>query len=298
MDDLNEGIYQAIKSQLPSGFNIGFSKSHDEIVEYHNRIKEHNYISCWTTEKDSIAMWLLYSKDKNGFRIRTTKAKLKNSADKFMKKNYWTNHINSKEGTIQTSDIQAKIKNVEYVNINDIFIKIKNLHKEERIKIKSLDLKISQYKIWENKYHQIRENIRKQADKIITNPIFLKDKAYQFENEVRVLLDVDMRNNITEKEFKENKYVDYADYSIGEIDYVMGTATTDFSNSKIFPNIIEVDVDEQFIDEICIDSRMPIYQQNIFKEILNIDDKFVISNIFSSIADNTDFGMNYFSDYG
>jgi hypothetical protein len=56
MDDLNEGIHQAIESQLPSEFNNGFSKSHEEIVKYHNQIKEHNYISCWTTEKDSMVM--------------------------------------------------------------------------------------------------------------------------------------------------------------------------------------------------------------------------------------------------
>lgn len=298
MDDLNEGIYQAIQSQLPIGLNIGFSKSQKEIVKYHNNIKEHNYISCWTTEKDSMAMWLLYSKDKNCFRIKTTKEKLEKYANNFMNNNHWTKHINSEKGTIQSSSAKAKIKEVDYVNINDILRKVKNLHKEERTKIKDLDSKISQYEIWENKYHQIRENTRQKAEKIITNPIFLKDKAYQFENEVRVLLDVDIRNNITEKGFKENKYFDNIDYSIGKIDYVMGTATTDFSESRIFPNIIEVDLDNQFIDEVCIDPRMPKYQQNIFKEILNIDDKFIISDVFGCITDNIDLSMKYFSDYG
>ncbi len=298
MDDLNEGIYQAITSQLPTGLNIGFSKSHEEIVKYHNHIKEHNYISCWTTEKDSMAMWLLYSKDKNSFRIRTTKAKLKKSADRFMKDNCWTKHINSKEGTIQSSNTKAKIKNVEYINLNEVIKKIKNLHKDERIKIKNLDSKNSQHEIWKHAYRQIKEDTSQKAEKLIENPIFIKDKAYQFENEVRVLLDVDMRNNITENEFIKNKYFDFKEYSIGEMDYIMGTATTDFSESKIFPNIIEIDIDESFIEEVCIDPRMLEYQQKIFKEILNIDNKFITSDIFGCMTDEINFGMKYFSDYG
>jgi hypothetical protein len=43
---------------------------------------------------------------------------------------------------------------------------------------------------------------------------------------------------------------------------------------------------------------MPKYQQNIFKEILNISDIFVTSNIFGCVTDNIDLNMNYFSDYG
>jgi hypothetical protein len=279
------------KEELPSEFNNGFSKSHEEIVKYHNQIKEHNYISCWTTEKDSMAMWLLYSKEKNSFRIRTTKAKLKESADSFMTNNHWTKHIKSKEGTIQSFLPVAEIKNVEYVNIDEAIEKIKDLHKEERKNIKSLDNLDPFTKIWKDKYRIIKESTIKKAEQIISNPIFLKDKAYQFENEARVLLDIGLRNNLTEKEFKENN-------ELNNIDYVMGTATMDFSDSRKFPNILEIDIDSKFIDEICIDPRMPKYQQNIFKEILNISDIFVTSNIFGCVTDKIDLNMNYFGDYG
>jgi len=40
-------------------------------------VKTSSYISCWTTEPNKIAMWLLYSKDFEGFRIRSTRTKLK-----------------------------------------------------------------------------------------------------------------------------------------------------------------------------------------------------------------------------
>ena len=140
MDDKNEGIFNALSAQLPSAFNLGFSKTHQEIIDYHNQIKQNTYISCWTKVKDSMAMWLLYSSDKMSIRVKTSKEKLERYLDKWMGKNFWTNHINSPIGTLQTFYPKSKIKEVKYVDINEKIEQIKKFHLKEK-KRKRKDIK-------------------------------------------------------------------------------------------------------------------------------------------------------------
>jgi len=292
MDDNNEGLAQALTSQLPSSFNFGFSQSHQEIIDYHSQIRNHKYITCWSKEKDSIAMWLLYSQNKDFIRVKTNTDKLKKFADNFAKDNFLTKHLKSPEGTLQTDIPYAELKDVEYINFNTIVSDIKTLYKQQRESIELLYKEKIPDEDRQKKLTEILNRTKKNSSDLISNPLFLKDKAYHHENEIRATLSVFTRNSISYEEWKNNKNSD-------KLEYVFSTATTDYTDSsfnKNLPNTLHITIDKDFIEEICFDPRMPQYQQNIYKEILNTNIKIIHTNVFGTLSDDINLGMSYCND--
>ena len=76
MEDLNEGFAYSLNDLLPRTFNPVFFTSSNMNKETYNLVRESKFITCWTKEKESMAMWLLYSKDFKSIRIKTSKEKL------------------------------------------------------------------------------------------------------------------------------------------------------------------------------------------------------------------------------
>ncbi len=289
MMDKNEGFGVALKSQL-SSFGLHFNCTHEEIISSHENVKYSNYITCWSKEKDSIAMWLLYSKNKDGIRIKTTRKKLKNYTDLFLNSNLWYKHYKSAPGALQTISPVCQLDDVTYTDFNDIYLKLHELHHAHQSRINELtDESIQELISIKNankEISKISNDTFNEGNEILQNSLFLKDKAYSFESEVRACLpSMSVRNDLSYEEHK-NQQKPY------DIAYFSSTMNLDYKNS--LPNIIHIPINNDFIEEICFDPRMEEYKKDIYLDILNIkkDNRLVNTNVFGSLTINNDFGMS------
>ena len=78
--DDNEGIERSFRTYaIAAGPCAGFSphfQSKDEFIEQQTLEKMSSYISCWTQQRESVAMWALYSEDRCSVQITTSIEKL------------------------------------------------------------------------------------------------------------------------------------------------------------------------------------------------------------------------------
>lgn len=124
-EDRNEGIGEIISLQenVMSLYSFG---TQDSVLEQHKRVIYNNYLSCWTQQSDTVAMWSLYSKDNSSFRIKTTCGKLL-KAILNVKNSICIKNFNANIDTRRLVSTGCYLGNVEYV---DFFNLRKNLHEK------------------------------------------------------------------------------------------------------------------------------------------------------------------------
>jgi hypothetical protein len=233
MEDKNEGLGLAMSSQEAiDGWTLEQSSA---LEEHHQELKELVYLSCWTKEPELMAMWLLYSKNKDCIRIKTTKEKLIRATKEFGKRNHWKRHVNSPEKTpiLLSSPL---VDDVKYVAFEEI---------SEKIKIK---------------YKEINENIlsgkcTEELDAKSVIPLgeasFLKDKAYFHEQELRASFFLRFKNNYP--------YEKWRNETEKTINHVLGGIFVSEHNTNDYPDIFKIDIPDDFIDSVCFDPRLPLY---------------------------------------
>lgn len=237
MEDVNEGLGLAMSSQ--EALDAWTLEQSSALEKQHQVIKELVYLSCWTKEPELMAMWLLYSKNKDGIRIKTTKEKLVKATEGFGKLNYWSRHVNSPE---KTPILLSKplVDDVKYVSFEEISKKIKN------------------------KYKEINENIlsgtcTEELDAKSVIPLreapFLKDKAYFHEQELRASFILRFRNNYPYEQWKSEIEIE----TEKTIHHMLGGIFVSEHNTNDFPNIFKIEIPDDFIDSICFDPRLPLY---------------------------------------
>lgn len=277
MEDLNEGFAFSLRKLLPSSFNPGFLISNPETKESYTHARESNFITCWTKEKESMAMWLLYSKDFKSIRIKTSREKLKNVIDNYFNEIIYTNHFYSEAGTIMTN-LPAMINEVKYIDFEDYQKKISTLKENFDLSLKSLEDKTVE------NYSNLTKKLFEELEKIIPHEdiLFLKNNAFSHEKEVRAGISFVKRNNMTKEEVDERFN---RDETISDL-----TGTFIFKQIEIndFASVHYIDLKiDNFIEEICFDPRMPSYQKDIYLEILGLknDKRVVSSNIFGNYVE-------------
>ena len=286
MNDENEGLTQALKSLVTPdslGLNIMSPSNSKDIIDYQKKIQNSTYITCWTKEKNSMAMWLLYSKNKDSIRIKTSIKKLKFYTHNYINKNNYDNVLKSRQGTMQILPFNNVhyIDDVEYNDLAELTVKLKELYKQQKEEFLSGKLdNVDTYKECVDSYYQ-------KGNELINNSLFLKDNAYKFEEEVRAVLNVVARNKTTYNEWKEIKD------SVPRWEKEFLLPTVDFEyDTELFTNIIYIDVEDDFIEEICFDPRMPEYQQNIYKNILGTSMTYTTSNVFGHLSESIKLSNN------
>ncbi len=270
MEDLNEGFAYSLKSLLPDTFNPGFLSSNRLCEESYNLARESNFITCWTKEKESMAMWLLYSKDFKSIRVKTSKEKLKKVIDHFLDDLFYAKHYYSNSGTLMSNHIECEIGDVKYINFKDYRNKISKLKEKFDFELDNL-----KEKTVEN-HTKLVTKLFDESEKLISHKdiLFLKNKAYQHENEVRAGIRLVFRNDMKKED------VDKRFEGAETMSDLSGTFI--FRETKIddFNNVYYIDLEiDDFIEEICFDPRMPSYQKDIYLNILGLeDDKRVVSS--------------------
>ncbi|MBU0965223.1 MAG: DUF2971 domain-containing protein [Proteobacteria bacterium] len=202
-------------------------------------VKTLTYISCWTIESNKIAMWLLYSKDSDGFRIRTTRTKLKSVLADYRK-----SYAFSPERIQDFSPIEGdNVFDVTYENFRETKEELETRNRDIEKELDSLPDTLSKVKRIRLFSKVARATLT--TLKFTDNPWFYKDKAYDHENEVRAVIEFEAAN-------------EEGNSLAGDL--------TEFTSR--FPSSINVDIPDDFIEDICIDERCLPFKKAVFKSFL------------------------------
>ncbi|KEA63901.1 hypothetical protein ADIMK_1918 [Marinobacterium lacunae] len=259
MEDLNEGLGNVLSAQESFSYSWDLQRR-KKIEEHHKRLKAITYISCWTQEPDLMAMWLLYSKNKDAIRIKTTKDKLKEATCKFGRDHHYLNQLDASKGSI-TLLSDPSVGSVKYVSFEEISQRIKDKYdRYVRECVKSIDDNIS-----EEEKKILQKNIRDiEDDRIIdlNESSFLKDKCFLHEKELRASFRVYFRNEYSKE--------DWAKRHLDDINHLLGGSLIYEPEIVDLPKVIKVSINSDFIDAICFDPRMPEYMRYDMLKIIEL----------------------------
>ncbi len=251
LNDNNEGLGKILRSlELTLAFPI--NSVHQKNTEYPN-IKHTTYVSCWTKNSDNIAMWMLYSPDKTGIRIKTTVSKLYAAIEDY-KEEYPRN--DNKIEDFQPGQID--VFEMDYKDLREAKKQIESNNETAIIAMREATKGKSKADACRAWYKTMRECLK---DNILDNDAMkYKDENYFHEQEIRGQIEFEPTTE------------DALDYEV-------------YCDFKDFAAFVWIKVGEDFVEEICIDPRCPGYKKEIFKKIIDPKGKlnFVESEAFGVV---------------
>jgi hypothetical protein len=227
-----------------------------------------SYVSCWTTEPEKIAMWQLYSIHLEGFRIRSTREKLKCVLTSY--RNSYDSSPDKIESFAPRSDGDSII-NAEYINFRKTMQKLEARDSEiekiideeaKRVSVKSFTVRVRALS------KVARESMK--TLKYIKNPWSYKDEAYDHESEVRAVVEFEPCDE------EGSSLLD---------DLAYGRSSDLFDK---FPPFIQMRVCDNFIEEICIDQRCDEFKKEVYRSFISkYGYSLSESHAFSSLFDES-----------
>lgn len=248
-EDKNEAVGQVIQQQNYYSHTL---KTSSQLLEEQTSILHNTYATCWTQEPEMIAMWSLYSPDCMSIRVSTNTNKLKAALEKANQKLGWSNHI-GEVGTRKMVSWYSELEVLEYVDFSNLSKAAIDLSKNFKMECRKKSKSNKSYyetKDWMDDWVKHRNVL----EEFFIRGIFLKDVTYLHENEIRGILRCGIRNDVTLEEFQEDESLTKNLFSR--------------ANPNELPSYIFVDIENDFIDDICFDPRMPTYKKDIFIQLL------------------------------
>ncbi|MDO6487120.1 DUF2971 domain-containing protein [Colwellia sp. 6_MG-2023] len=186
--DPNEGI-ERLLLQLEAGpIGCGGMGWTDSLTakEHHERIKKSYYISCWSRNPESVAMWSLYSQDYCSVRIATTVGKLKQVVNNLLDKYCLRNLSESDIGQKKIVSVEGGIKPVTYACLHNLSSKVsRRLKAYKRIEARYLRKGIDKPTLDEVNPRYWEREEQRNIKELQTN-CNLKDNSFKHEDEVRL----------------------------------------------------------------------------------------------------------------
>ncbi|WP_368649049.1 DUF2971 domain-containing protein [Castellaniella ginsengisoli] len=192
-EDMNEGMGAVLQLASPQWGSF-FSNS-DQIAGQHLQKLHNTYITCWSTEPDSVAMWALYSPNKDGIRIRSTVGRLKATlADYQEATSLWkhTNHI----GGTELLTWHWELALVRYINLNIFIEEMNKAYTEFRTSCTESAKGNPEWWTAEDGYLTEAPIFAERFRKAFTMDYFLKNSSFSHENEIRGVVRAGIRNEL------------------------------------------------------------------------------------------------------
>lgn len=267
MQDKNEGLGEVIRMQSRlEGFNL--RNSRHKIAEYHSEVLERNYLSCWTSTPDSMAMWLLYSSDFSAIRVRTTSKKLESLLEGATSTTYEV------PLAAETGTLLPRVPTIAEVRYADF----RALHQLSKDVLLKDDQAVREYLKREQRSGTFPSPGDAPAE--LHHGRFLKDCAFAHESEIRATFIGEVRNSMTTAEFEN------LPDTLGK---VMGHPLMSIATKDNSPSVYAITVGADFIEEICFDPRMPSYRKDEMLRMLGSTEiPIVPSNAFGYILADSD----------
>ena len=209
-NDKNEGLdrlLRQLEAELPGGGcgGMGWSDAKTARRE-HDKVKRSHYVSCWSRNPESVAMWSLYSPDHCSIRISTTASKLLPAVEVLVEK-YSIAHLTTANlGSRVVAATEARIEPVTYASLPNISLRIarralaRKRLSERYIKNgrKMPDINEVDPRYWQ------REDQRRLRE--LQSTCRLKDSSFSHEAEVRLSVRVG-EEHCTESMFDEKRWL-------------------------------------------------------------------------------------------
>lgn len=266
-EDKNEAIGQVIQQQSYYPYTL---KTSNQLLEEQASVLHNTYAICWTQESEMIAMWSLYSPDCMSIRVSTSTSKLNAAIEKANQKLHWSNFINE-AGSRRLVSWMSALETIKYVDFSALRKLAMDRNKSFKMKCEE-KFKSDQSYYATQAGHDDWNDHQEKLQEIFMGGIFLKDISYSHKNEIRGILNCGIRNDVTLNELQEAK--------------TFSTWLHSRANLDELPSYIFIDVENNFIDDICFDPRIPAYKKDVFMQLLKgISVRITESKAFGSHLD-------------
>jgi hypothetical protein len=190
-DDPNEGIDRLL-SQLqhshPDGCGGTGWNDLQSATRAHHFVQRSHYVSCWSRESESVAMWSIYSPDRCSIRIKTTVEVLEDAAASAAKHFCISKIASAPVHRKFVSTVEARIAPAMYAPLSYLVHRIsRRAGARKRLveRYKRNGQKIPVFDEVDPRYWQ-REQQRRFLE--VSKTCLLKDSSFAHEQEIRVLL--------------------------------------------------------------------------------------------------------------
>lgn len=265
--DKNEGVDRLLAqlqaSRPNSGCGMGWHNG-ETARDEHERVKCSYYISCWSMNPESVAMWSLYSPDYCSVRISTTISKLRVAAKHLLAKYSIARLSESDLGNRVAVSVEGRIAPVVYASLPGISQRVAiraKAHSRLAARYARKGMSMPSFLDVDPRYWQREEQRRFRELQTTCN---LKDLSFQHEAEVRLAVRIG-------EETYHNTYLDIRDYfdpvhprhaSLKHILQVWGFVST-LSRSLPQREFITCPVD--LIETVAIDPRCQMHKANFMR---------------------------------
>ncbi len=257
MEDPNElfGIYFDL---LVSIFGPSCEEEIDNIQKEFSKAQTHHYMTSWTRTHSNIAVWSLYSPNRDAIQVCTTFGSLKKAIDKRYQDYPYT--LAFKLPTNDPTDLfmPPTYGKVDYVNFEEQYSELKDkcvMYFDERDAYFKKNIAIGSEEAardWSSQDDKIRQRI---FGKSRHGGPLLKDHRYKHEEEVRFILNLKRRDGRSEEEYRNHRMAPLDD-----------PAKT--PDPEACPENIFVPFDSRDFFEIKADGRMDNWKFDVVKTIL------------------------------
>lgn len=255
MEDPNEAITSVLDSELGAAY-VGSEFNPHETHKRHKMNQRAVYISCWTREPENIAIWSIYSPNKDRVMVRTAAGKLKAAMDTLDESFLGLGN----EIFLKNKDVS----NVDYVNLLDLKDQWR-LRAEAMREAKKADHKAGRV---DDEWSAVSIQLRKLRGTDLQTPYLKKDERYEYEREVRAVFTLKARAEA---------------FKIEATPFVSNEERPICAQDSI-PEQIEIPVSSDFIEEIVLDGRMSTWQRQAIEYVLQKYDRTAkVSRAFSSL---------------
>jgi hypothetical protein len=188
-EDKNEGVERLLlqleATSPDSGCGMGWTDQKSARAE-HESLKRSHFISCWSSNPESVAMWSLYSPDYCSVRVSTSIGKLGSVVEELLRKYCISRISEANNGEQIVVAIAGRIAPVTYVSLADIAAKVSRRAKarialSNRYRRKGQSLPRPNFS--DSNYWQ-RERQRRFVE--LQTSCSLKDISFQHEKEIRL----------------------------------------------------------------------------------------------------------------
>jgi len=233
-------------------------KDHEEAILHHQSVKTTNYVSCWTLQAESVAMWSLYSTDRCSVSVQSTVGKLRRALD-----DHWTREGKQK---ILSAQPDEEINGISKVTLGQVhyysLAKLRSRIDRFGRALDRLDVRLAhrgEFLIdrWSKSLHENKQGRSSRLlSELTLEPFFTKDESYAHEREVRAALEIGQAH-LTETGLRSAR--ELLEQAPSFHHYLSGFFSRP-PRADLCPREIHVKVPIDFIESVRIDPRSPAHK--------------------------------------
>jgi hypothetical protein len=265
--DVNEGVDRLVRAYVTSvvdecALPLDRTNSTATVAQQIAYERSSQFVSCWSTNPESHAMWAMYSPDRCGIRVQTTVGKLLQVSQTAFKSS-WTELLAVPEG--------AWIERPVVVAANVLPVRYENLHQllHRLARRKRLAMRVIKKVGFQDDFtgRGIPRSMQRLEEKWepLLKAQFLKDSAYAYEAEVRVCVRLGTYpSDVLHHFLMEATSIDKEDQPLDRerraaalsrsLPFGASPISTDAGPSHLMAGHSDL------IESVCVDPRAPTYK--------------------------------------